>query len=162
KHTHDKIAAWIKSILMRFEINLDAPSHPLTAFITIDIGADVKKAIETLGMLYVPCIAHQLDLVVRSAIGKIGWLSEGLQRLKMLTKLLNKSPILASILEERVKTHAASVIAAIRSWKPNRDSAKAIPTKLIKPDPTRWRANVKSLRRVLVLWTPLLALLSDK
>ncbi|MBA3678554.1 MAG: hypothetical protein H0W74_14390 [Sphingosinicella sp.] len=156
-HTADNIAEWAKGVLGSFGIILAQHSvSPIISIATIDMAANGRAAAERLRLLYMPCFAHQLNLVLQHAITEVNEVKQLLTSLSRLTKLLRKSPILSEKLRLLVSEPAlsAEVAAVLKHWKPDRNLTKQLPVSLIKPVKTRWSSYVKALRRLLVLWKP--------
>lgn len=120
------------------------------------MAANGRVAVERLGLLYMPCFAHQLNLVLQHAITEVNEVKQILTSLSRLTKLLRKSPALSEKFHSLVNDSELrnDVQAALKHWKPDRNPSKQLPVTLIKPVKTRWSSYVKALRRLLVLWKP--------
>lgn len=164
-HTAANIAEWTKHILSNFGISLSAPlSTPTISSVTIDMASNGRKAAPLLDLLYFPCVAHQLNLVLQHAITSVPAVTTFLNELASVTKLLKKSPALAERLVQLVHDPVitADVTAALKKWKPDRKPNKQLPTCLIKPVKTRWSSYTKALRRLIILWQPVWRLREER
>ena len=119
------------------------------------MASNSRLSAELLGLVYIPCFAHTLNLCLQAAVKGVDPLNSLLADLRGFTKLMNKSYKATSLLRLCIEQSKDRVLAAFAQYKPQRDRNKTLPQRLIKPVPTRWSSYVKALLRFVVLWEPI-------
>ncbi len=119
-HTASNIKEWAIEVLSSFGIALNGTTlqSPVISISTIDMGANVCKSVKDLGLLYLPCSAHQLNLVLQHAITSVDSVKKHLADLAAVTKLLKKSPKITERFSELVHESAGDIrlISAVGNW----------------------------------------------
>ena len=156
-HKSVDLQAWMLEVLGRFNLSIlsPPPSSPTLFACTIDMASNSRLSAELLGLVYIPCFAHTLNLCLQAAVASVPPLVEFLASLKDFTKLLNKSYKATALLRLCIDQSRERVLAAFAIYKPQRNREKALPQRLIKPVATRWSSYVKALLRFFVLWEPI-------
>ena len=110
-------------------------SFSLSFSCTIDKASNSRLSAELLGLVYIPCFAHTLNLCVQAAVQSVAPLVSFLDSLRDFTKLMNKSYKATSLLRLCIEQSSDRVKTTITTYKPQRNLSKELPKRLIKPVP---------------------------
>lgn len=120
--------------------------------ITDNASAMQKLGIDKIRCMWLPCIAHTLNLIVSDAVNAADQqLGDLFALLGSLVKFFHKSPTASTALQQAIEQNRKDVSTRLSKFEPLRDSAKALPKKLKTRAPTRWNSLVDMLRRFYVL-----------
>jgi hypothetical protein len=129
---------------------------------TTDTPNTMRSAVAQLGLLWKPCDAHLLNLVLKfpfshvDAPAAVAPAASLLARVRSLINRINGAPNLLHQFETCVGLYKDDVLAAVRLLEPNRTNKKrALPRKLKTYPETRFNYVYMSVRRMLVFWKPL-------
>ncbi len=69
-HTAVRICEWLRLVLVDFGYTgaLEPSNLPIICTATVDNGANLVKAVEDMGYLFIPCFAHTVSLVISDVL----------------------------------------------------------------------------------------------
>ena len=98
-HKSVDLQAWMLEVLSRFGLSILSPPSPSPLFFLYDrMASNSRLSAELLGLVYIPCFAHTLNLCVQAAVQSVAPLVSFLDSLRDFTKLMNKSYKVTSLL----------------------------------------------------------------
>lgn len=133
-HTAQNIAAWIETVLQKFEIN-----YKITAIVT-DNAANIKAAVNILKIRQLSCFAHSLNLTVQNSINNS--IQTTVNKIKLIVQFFKKS------------SHSLSKLHEMQ------DNLKKQRVKLKQDVPTRWNSTFDMLERFNLNREPIISTLA--
>lgn len=147
-HTADFLSEWVKMQLEEFGVSLQAPLLAATT----DTTASMVNTVAKLGVLFVPCLAHTINLIMKD-IWDIPVLQDFVARMQRICKFVRKSTIATEYLEATVIENKEKVLKDAALVYPCKDEARRkLPTRLKKMVKTRWNSTYNMLTRLWVLY----------
>lgn len=152
-HTADVLAEWVKLQLSESGIDVKAPLIAATT----DTTAVMPSTVAQLGIFFVPCLAHTINLIMKD-IFDIEVVRDFIDRMQRICKFVRKSTVATELLEQEAIVQADSVRADARTiYGPLKDESKRkLPTRLKNMVKTRWNSRYYMLLRLWVLYPCLL------
>ena len=152
-HTAEVLAEWVKLQLSEYGVDVKAPLIAATT----DTTAVMPSTIAQLGIFFVPCLAHTINLIMKD-IFDIEAVRDFVDRMRRICKFVRKSTIATELLEQEVIVQADSVRADARTiYGPLKDESKRkLPTRLKNMVKTRWNSGYDMLLRLWILYPCLL------
>jgi hypothetical protein len=159
-HSAANIAADVRSHLA--SLGIDPCRKGALFAATTDTPDTMRNAVADLGLIWKPCDAHLLNLVLKfpfthpNAPDAVAPAASLLARMRSLINRFNGSPNILHQFKSCLALHKSDVEAALLLHEPNRTSKKrALPRKLKTYPETRFNYIYMSVRRMLVFWVPL-------
>lgn len=148
-HTAEFLSEWVKIQLREFGLLVRAPL--LSA--TTDTTASMVSTVNLLGVVFIPCLAHTLNLIMKDVFA-ISALDDFVKRMARICKFVRKSTVATELLETIVNENKDAVLKDARiAYGPLKDeSRRKLPKRLKKMVKTRWNSAYDMLVRLWVLY----------
>lgn len=142
-------------------IGIDCSRKGVLFAATTDTAAAMSASVRELGLLWKPCDAHVLNLVLKypfsdAAPAEVAAFSALFARVRNLINHINGSANLLQLFHHHIGAQQNEIVNALKIYEPNRTGKKRqLPRKLKTYPDTRFNYVYLSIRRLLVFFAPL-------
>lgn len=148
------ISAWVKTVLGDYDIDLEG--RGLVTAATTDNGSPLIKCLGELKLMFVPCLAHTLNLALKDCVRQFPILKAWELFIKRVRLFFRSNRAATKLLDAKVDESVDSIrrrVAVSRGLDEKQAAQSgAVPRRLVSTAETRWNTFYAAFSRLWVLY----------